>query len=257
MTSDRVKNVDDMGPVLLEYKAMADDVKRSPRGKRLMARIYEKYSPLVKSIAENMVKKSKTKNLDDLVQAGYLGLFTAVEKFDISRCDADKGRPFTACARMWIVREIQLVISKLPTVHKSRQQSMPARIVHANNVHRAVTGRDATAEELGVPEGRFQAWSTVPSTMYLDGGTRIKSRYLRHPIRVPLSAVLTDDHAESPEEIAIGHQERKLVRQLTELDETILLLSEEGYTAKEIEALGMGLGAEDVQALVDWFLAHR
>lgn len=116
----------------------------------------EQYAYLVKRIAQHMMGRLPASvQLDDLVQAGMLGLLEAAQKFD-----AGKGASFETYAGIRIKGAI---------VDEVRRGDWVPRSVHRNSrrIHEAMaaveakTGRDATdlevAEAMGVPLSEYHA----------------------------------------------------------------------------------------------------
>lgn len=110
----------------------------------------EQYAYLVKRIAHHLaVRMPASVQLDDLVQAGMLGLLEAARKFE-----GDRGASFETYAGIRIrgsmVDEMRRGDWVPRSVHRNAR-----RIVQAMNAVAARTGRDATdaevAEEMAVP----------------------------------------------------------------------------------------------------------
>lgn len=244
------KNIVDIGPVVLEYKAMSSAERASPRGKFLVNQIVIKYLPLVKSTAERMSRTKNLppslRNLDDMIQAGYLGALKAIEKFDPEHKGSPRsvGSLFTDCVRWWVTREAQLVVEKYAVVHKARKNGMTAPVTAAADAFRAREGREASHEDLGVPANTWSNWRNVPHCVALEGGTRVYSRHVLHPIRVSLSATMATNVL-NPEEAVSREQLLDILGTLTSVEKDILHRSTEGETALEI-AEACGVDANEV-----------
>lgn len=116
----------------------------------------EDYAPLVKRIAYHMmVRMPACVQVDDLIQAGMIGLLEAAQKYDSSR-----GASFETYAgiriRGAIVDEMRRGDWAPRSVHRNSRL-----ISHAIRVVEARTGRDArdgeVAEELGIPVEEYFA----------------------------------------------------------------------------------------------------
>lgn len=254
------KNTTDIGPVILEYKAMSTAERQSPRGKYLVNQLVSKYLPLVKGTAEKMAR-AKTlppalRNLDDMIQAGYLGLLKSVDKFDPDHKGSPRsvGALFTDCARCWVLREMQLVVEKYAVVHKARKNGMTAPVTAAADAFRAREGREATPEDLGVPANKWSNWRNIPHCVALDGGTRVYSRHVLHPIRVSLSATMATTVL-NPEDAVAKEELLDLLGTLTDLEKDIVYRSTEGETAPEI-AKTYAIKADDVADFLRWFRSY-
>ncbi len=118
----------------------------------------EDYAPLVKRIAQHMmVRMPASVQLDDLIQAGMIGLLEAAQKYD-----ADQGASFETYAGIRIRGSI---------IDEMRRGDWVPRSVHRNNrrINEAITeienrqGRDASsqeiADELGVSLDEYHLMS--------------------------------------------------------------------------------------------------
>ena len=114
----------------------------------------EDYAPLVKRIAYHMMMRMPASvQVDDLIQAGMIGLIEASQKYDMSR-----GASFETYAgiriRGTIVDEMRRGDWVPRSVHRNAR-----RVSQAIAAVEARTGRDATdaevAEELGVSLGEY------------------------------------------------------------------------------------------------------
>jgi RNA polymerase sigma factor for flagellar operon FliA len=124
--------------------AMYDETKRSQQAINV-----EDYAPLVKRIAHHMMMRMPAcVQVEDLIQAGMIGLLEAAQKYDASR-----GASFETYAgiriRGAIVDEMRRGDWAPRSVHRNSR-----RVQEAISVVEGRTGRDATdqevAEELGV-----------------------------------------------------------------------------------------------------------
>jgi len=114
----------------------------------------EEFAPLVKRIAYHMMLRMPASvQVDDLIQAGMIGLLEAAQKYDVS-----KGASFETYAgiriRGAIVDEMRRGDWAPRSVHRNSR-----RIAYAISVVEARTGRDAhdaaIAAELGVSLGEY------------------------------------------------------------------------------------------------------
>lgn len=225
------KDVSDIGPDVMTYIAMAQEERRKPRGQSIANRVVQKYTPLVKRTAESFSRRKvlpmHLRSLDDLIQAGYEGLLYALNVRFHHDGPGSPGRRFTACCSFWIRREIQMTIERDPTVSRSRQGGMPAKVVRMNDRIRAATGREATAEELGITDNKLKSWNNMPQCVGIDGGMRIHSRHVPHPVRVTLRTTLSDlcRAAEDIENADAARELNRILATLSDDDVTIVLLA--------------------------------
>ena len=120
--------------------------------------VVEDYAPLVKRIAQHLITRMPASvQLDDLLQAGMIGLLEAAQKYD-----AAQGASFETYAGIRIRGSI---------IDEMRKGDWVPRSVHRNarRINQAIAsveareGRDATstevAEEMGIPIDEYHAMS--------------------------------------------------------------------------------------------------
>lgn len=150
-------------PVTLVNSVMAYG-QTQPQGNSLQV---EDYVYLVKRIAHHMMGRLPANvQLDDLIQAGMIGLLEAAQKFDQS-----KGASFETYAGIRIKGSIVDEMRRGDWVPRSVHRN-GRRIQEAMNVIEARTGRDATdveiAEELDIslPEYHAMAQDSVSGRLF-------------------------------------------------------------------------------------------
>lgn len=108
-----------------------------------------------KALIENCARKLDNGDMDDLMQAGRIGVLRALRKFDPAR------GAWSPYARQWIFAEMNRgVVEARPQVHmKARwSKAMLSKATRRRaNAISVCAGRRATAEELGISEERLEA----------------------------------------------------------------------------------------------------
>lgn len=176
-------------------------------------------------VARQLARRLSTEaQLDELVSAGSLGLIQAVDSFDASR-----GLAFSTYAVPRIRGAILDELRRLD--HVSRGVRRRARDVsQARSALSTALGREATETELsnsmGVPASMLRQWE-----LELQGAAMAS---LDQPVRsdhpgATLGDAITDDRADSVEEMLTQEQELVLVREaiagLKDQERTVLALS--------------------------------
>jgi len=91
--------------------------------------LLEDFLPLVRRVARNYARTAAL-DLEELVQEGVVGLFTALERYD-----PDLGPPFWAYAAWWVRRMMQRLVADLtlPMVLSDRALRQLATVKHARH----------------------------------------------------------------------------------------------------------------------------
>jgi len=91
--------------------------------------LLEDFLPLVRRVARNY-SRTAALDLEELVQEGVVGLFTALERYD-----PDLGPPFWAYAAWWVRRMMQRLVADLtlPMVLSDRALRQLATVKHARH----------------------------------------------------------------------------------------------------------------------------
>ena len=192
------------------------------------------YASLVKRIAHHMMMRMPPcVQVDDLIQAGMIGLLEAAKKYD-----ASKGASFETYAgiriRGAIVDEMRRGDWVPRSVHRNSR-----RIADAINAIEARSGRDATdqevADELGIDLDEYHniLQDSVSSRLYSfeesyneDTGNVLEESELSQPLVSPLDGLQQDDLRKS---LAIA------ITQLPERERLVLALYyDEELNLKEI-----------------------
>lgn len=194
----------------------------------------EDYAPLVKRIAHHMMMRMPPcVQVEDLIQAGMIGLLEAAKKYD-----ASKGASFETYAgiriRGSIVDEMRRGDWVPRSVHRNTR-----RIADAINLVEARSGRDASdtevAEELGIDLDEYHSilQDSVSSRLYSfeesyneDSGNVLEESELSQPLVSPLDGLQQDDLKKS---LAVA------ITQLPERERLVLALYyDEELNLKEI-----------------------
>ncbi len=135
------------------------DPQTSPRRKsQVEGLLVMQNMPFAENQARKFVKRSTVPlDLEDLNQAGAIGLLKGIRGFDGS-----KGFAFTTYAAWWVFREMQALALKTQHVHLPKGCGLKEKDFRAMEAFRAITGDDATDEDLGLPDGTIEAWRQSP-----------------------------------------------------------------------------------------------
>lgn len=144
--------------LLKEYREETNPRKKS----RLEGQLVQENMPFVKmKVARFLIKSHVDIDSEDALQAGAIGLLTAVRK------DQSKSA-FTTYAYWWIMHELQSLAAKTQPVHRPKGVGMPYKQFRMAEAIRAATNEDATDEQLGVKPGTVDEWKQSPVFFPLD-----------------------------------------------------------------------------------------
>jgi len=144
--------------LLKEYREETNPRKKS----RLEGQIVQENMPFVKmKVAKFLVRSHVDIDSEDALQAGAIGLMTAVRK--------DKSKSaFTTYAHWWIMHELQSLAAKTQPVHRPKGAGMPYKQFRMAEAIQAATNEEATDEQLGVKPGTVDEWKQSPVFFPLD-----------------------------------------------------------------------------------------
>lgn len=149
-----------------EWRAEAE----GPRKRRLLGQLIQQNEDLVKRVAVATLRRSAIPCcLEDLEQAGAIGVMRALEKFDPSRGS------WSSYARQWLRHEMQTEVLRHGTVVRPAESGMPYSLFRKAEALVAKTGKDATAEDLGVEGDKLEEWRESIRMLYVSdvsGGPR-------------------------------------------------------------------------------------
>lgn len=196
--------------------------------------LVEQYAPLVKKVAQHLMGRlPRTVLLDDLLQAGMIGLIEASQKFDGS-----KGASFETYASIRIrgamIDEVRRYDWAPRSVHRNSR-----RVAEAVRQVESRTGRDAKdseiAEEMGVSVDEYNAFVQDSAGTKLFSFDEITAGE-DNAFEVP------DETAESPGEAVEGGAFQAALAEaiagLPEREQMVLVLYyTEGLNLKEIGAV--------------------
>lgn len=151
-------------------------------GKKSKAAIFKGNLRLVVAVAKKFSNNSNKLELNDLVQAGYLGLNRAIEKFD-----PHLGYQFSTYAHWWIRQAVCKLLSEQS--HSLRVpsyiQSNKSKLIRISSRLKSRLGRSPTYEELAleanIPEAKvidaFRYTQPIISLDYLIGKNKDTSYF--------------------------------------------------------------------------------
>ena len=111
--------------------------------------LLEDFLPLVRSVARNY-SRTAALDLEELVQEGVVGLFTALERYD-----PDLGPPFWANAAWWVRRMMQRLVADLalPMVLSDRALRQLATVKHVRHDLEQSHHSEPSSEEIASSTG--------------------------------------------------------------------------------------------------------
>jgi RNA polymerase sigma factor (sigma-70 family) len=106
--------------------------------------VLDDFLPLVERVARSYAGVTSL-DREELVQEGVVGLFTALERYDLAL-----GVPFWAYASWWVRRMMQRLVAELtlPVVMSDRAMRQLAGVKHARQDHEQACHREASSEEV-------------------------------------------------------------------------------------------------------------
>jgi RNA polymerase sigma-B factor len=147
--------------IVLAYRAAkeAGDTREAQRQRTLLLL---KNQGLVRKLVGRFARPQSEADSEDAMQAGSMGLLRALEDFDPGRSS------FSTYAAHWVRDHIQRWAGKNTAVTRPRSASMPASVAKAAALHRLKTGKEPTAEDLGVTPAALAEWSEGSHFVYID-----------------------------------------------------------------------------------------
>ncbi len=117
----------------------------------------------LKNQARRFMKRSVVDlDLEDVLQAGAIGLMLALRKYD-----AEKAR-FTTYAAWWVLREMQGCAAKAVQVRRPKSAGLTYPKWREFEAFKAAMGEDPTDEDLALPKGAIDSWKQTPVFFPLD-----------------------------------------------------------------------------------------
>jgi RNA polymerase sigma factor (sigma-70 family) len=141
-----------------KYEFSDDEFERAAAGEEpIRGLVISANRGLAVKAAEKWARRNPEMHIDDLIQAGSVGLIRAVDKFDPHR-----GYKFSTYAMHWIVKEIRLEVASSISVGRATkteaQLFMAGRLPdERRGAYRAATGEHQCIDEPGRGEERSLA----------------------------------------------------------------------------------------------------
>ena len=132
-------------PAEFEPGCQGLSVRAAQRGDRAARKqVLDDFLPLVERVARSYAGVTSLDG-EELVQEGVVGLFTALERYDLTL-----GVPFWAYASWWVRRMMQRLVAELtlPMVLSDRAMRQLASVKHARQDHEKTYHRAASSDEL-------------------------------------------------------------------------------------------------------------
>ena len=153
--------------------------------------LLEDFLPLVRSVARNY-SRTAALDLEELVQEGVVGLFTALERYD-----PDLGPPFWAYAAWWVRRMMQRLVADLalPMVLSDRALRQLATVKHVRHDLEQSHHSEPSSEEIASSTGYTH--EQLDSLMCVE----LSPRSLDEPLKADdgaggtLAELLADPHS--------------------------------------------------------------
>ncbi len=202
---------------------------RETRSKELHEELLCRYQPVVRHIAEHMLRRlPRSVDLDDLVQEGLFGLMDAIERYD-----PDRGYKFKTYAGRRVQGAMIDALRRLdwaPRLQRQRSVKMAAARAEFVEVHGREPSDEELAEILGIPLAAVRRGMPKQMMSVSDRPQQLSETH-ENPLDGLAESRETDplDEAHRADVIEI------LMRDLSEKERTILnLYYVEGLTLRQI-----------------------
>lgn len=144
---------EDFDRVWLEWKSEPDE----PRKKRLLNQIVKSNYPLVQKFVDRLMRRTAVYcDYDDAMQAGLIGLITALKKYDPSRPTR-----FSTMCFPWIRHEVSNMTVRQTQIYRPKGTGMPYQEHRKCEIFDATHGREAEAVDIGVTTEQLEKWQAV------------------------------------------------------------------------------------------------
>lgn len=145
-------------PNLLAYRA-----ERDPKRKRRLAdKLVRENMALVHRLVGKFARWAPDGiEQDDLVQAGLIAFLYAIDNIDTSKTFSTY-----YAYRVWY--EVSKCCEKAGLIYKPRGCGMPYKVLQQIEKFQTRFGRTPSAEEIGVPQSKMDAWASLPTVISLD-----------------------------------------------------------------------------------------
>lgn len=127
------------------------------RRQRLMDGLIRDNMPLISKFIMRIMKRSAVHvEHDDAMQAGMIGMMTALRKYDPARPTA-----FSTMAWPWVRHEVQSAMLHQTQMYRPKGAGMPYAEHNLSESIEAREGREATPEELGTTQATLDKWRSL------------------------------------------------------------------------------------------------
>ncbi len=134
-----------------------NDCPAGPKKQRLLNVIVKTNYPLVQKFVDRLMRRTAVHcDIEDVMQAGLIGMLTAIKKYDPKRPTR-----FSTMCWPWVRHEVANMTVRQTPIYRPKGTGMPYKEHRRSEVLEAVLGRDVSAEDLGVKPELLEKWRSV------------------------------------------------------------------------------------------------